>query len=516
MLNQNSQKIFTSTVDKSCRASFTKALLKGQPDLKNGRRGLFTINRNEIPKLSHRQIQEMKDMNLAEVYNQVLAPLLAQEFGEEVLRKLLEAAYDPAKIKLVTEKAIGKTHIMWQTGGPTYSFKDYAARFFAVMLDHVLSELGQKRIVLVATSGDTGGAIAEAFKGLENIIVVVMYPKGKVSGGQQRQMTTLKDNVYAMEVNGCFDTCQALAKRMQKDTEFALEAFGLEDIFTSANSISIGRLLPQIAYPFYAYSKISNGKEKIVPAIPSGNFGNLTGTLLAWQMGLPVERIVCGVNENTTFLDFLKSGKYQLSNTKYNPSSAMDVSHPNNMMRIFHHYGGLLYDQKITGTEKFQNGVVGKYPNLQKMRKDFYVASLDVPGHAGVINEVFNNLDIRLDPHGAVGFYALQQYLGNERGGWSGRRFEKSNSQILSLVYETADPGKFLDLYDELRIDVEMPAGMKAQEGLNERIFRIESKPDHVKIGPGKQDMAEVLSEGQYQEAKELLMKQVKKDRRLA
>ncbi len=419
---------------------------------------------------------------------------------------------------LITEKVVGKTHIMWQTGGPTYSFKDYAARFFAVMLDHVLAELGQKRIVLVATSGDTGGAIADAHKGLENIIIIVLYPEGKVSGGQRRQMTTLGDNVYAFAVNGCFDTCQALAKRMQKDLKFAQEAFGSGDIFTSANSISIGRLLPQIAYPFYAYSRISNGKEKIVPAIPSGNFGNLTGTLFAWQMGLPVEKIVCGVNENTTFADFLHSGKYVLSNTKYNPSSAMDVSHPNNMMRIFHHYGGMLYDQKIEGTEKFQNGVVEKYPNLARMRQEFYAASLDVPGHSRVINEAFNSLGIRLDPHGAVGFYALQKYFGIDmlRDSLSSKHFRVSNNSILSLVYETADPGKFMDLYDELRIDVEMPAGMKAQENLKERIFRLESKPDYVKTGPGKNDVAEALSEEQYGEAKALISREVKKDRRLA
>ena len=191
---------------------------------------------------------------------------------------------------------------MWLTKGPTCSFKDYAARFYARILNHFLKKRGLTRIVLVATSGDTGGAIADSLKGMSNAFVVVFYPQDSISAGQRRQMTTLGKNVFAVAVHAEFDVCQQLAKYLMGDKKFAYEISKDEDIFTSANSISLGRQLPQMVYPFYGYSRMGlDGSEMMIPSIASGNFGDIMGTVLAKEMGLPVHPIICAVNENKVF-----------------------------------------------------------------------------------------------------------------------------------------------------------------------------------------------------------------------
>ena len=235
---------------------------------------------------------------------------------------------------------------MWLTQGPTYSFKDYAARFLGRALNYFLGAKGLKRVVVVATSGDTGGAVADALYGLERIDNIVFYPKGSISEGQRRQMTTLGDNIYAFEVDGDFDVCQALAKNILGDKGFARDIFNDSERFTSANSISIGRLLPQAVYPFYAYSKIEAADGPFLASVPSGNFGNMMGTVIARQMGLPIEKIICGVNENMEFPEFLESGAYIVRPSIKSPSSAMIVSDPSNLARLIDFYGGHIYDER--------------------------------------------------------------------------------------------------------------------------------------------------------------------------
>jgi len=208
---------------------------------------------------------------------------------------------------------------MWLTRGPTYSFKDYAARFFGRTLNYFLKKSDLRRVVAVATSGDTGGAVADALHGLERIDNVVFFPKGSVTERQRRQMTTLGGNVYAFEVNGDFDVCQALAKRLLGDKEFAGELFKDPDRFTSANSISVGRLLPQAVYPFFAYSRVAEYDKPMIASVPSGNFGDMMGTVMAWEMGLPIAKIICGVNENDEFPEFLKTADYRVKPSKKSP-----------------------------------------------------------------------------------------------------------------------------------------------------------------------------------------------------
>ncbi|HPH42488.1 MAG TPA: pyridoxal-phosphate dependent enzyme, partial [Syntrophorhabdaceae bacterium] len=229
---------YYSTNNTNERIDFETALLRGMAS----DYGLYMIARDEVPVLNIDKIRHMRTMSYAEISFEVLYPYLWSEVPEEKLRLLLNDAYREDKIPTYVQHVVGSTSIMWLTKGPTYSFKDYAARFFGRMLNYFLKKRGLRRIVVVATSGDTGGAVADALYGLDSIDNIVFFPKGSISEGQRRQMTTLGGNVFAFEVNGDFDVCQALAKNILGDTQFATETFGDSERFTSANSISLGRL----------------------------------------------------------------------------------------------------------------------------------------------------------------------------------------------------------------------------------------------------------------------------------
>jgi threonine synthase len=303
---------YYSTNNKQHKVDFQTALLCGlAPDY-----GLYMMDRKDIPVLSKEKILSMQTMSYADIAFEVLNPYLEAEIPSADLRALLNDAYREDKIPTKIEKVNDLTYIMWLTSGPTYSFKDYAARFFGRALNYFLGKKGLKRTVVVATSGDTGGAVADALFGLDNVDNIVFYPKGSISEGQRRQMTTLGKNVYAFEVNGDFDVCQALAKSLLNDKEFASKVFGDKERLTSANSISLGRLLPQAVYPFFAYSRVAKNFEPLVASIPSGNFGDMMGTVVAKQMGLPISKIICGVNENTEFSDYLSTGTYTVTESK--------------------------------------------------------------------------------------------------------------------------------------------------------------------------------------------------------
>ncbi|MFA6268807.1 MAG: threonine synthase, partial [archaeon] len=352
--------------------------------------GLYMVDKKDLPFFSEDKLESMREMSYAQIAFEVLNPFLGAEIPEEKLCALLEDAYDskkiPTKIQLVTDGI----YIMWLTEGPTYSFKDYAARFFGRALNYFLGVRELKRTVVVATSGDTGGAVADALLGLDNVDCVVFYPKGSISEGQRRQMTTLQGNIFAFEVNGDFDVCQALAKNLLGDKDFAKNVFGDNDRLTSANSISVGRLLPQAVYPFFAYSKIKRERgQEFIASIPSGNFGDMMGTVLAKNMGLPVSKIVCGVNENTEFPDFLNSGKYVVSASKKSPSSAMIVSHPSNLARLIDLYGGHMFDERDPISKKvLREGVLDKGPNLDKMKEDIFSISVNNDEHFSTIKKV--------------------------------------------------------------------------------------------------------------------------------
>ena len=271
------QILYRSTNNQADKVNFETALLRGlAPDY-----GLYMVDRADIPKLDMDVIRAMRLMSYGRIAFEVLRPYLAAEIAENVLAALLDDAYGEETIPTEVQRVTENTSVMWLTKGPTYSFKDYAARFFGRILNYFLERRGLRRVVIVATSGDTGGAVADALRGLSNVDNVVFFPKDAVSEGQRRQMTTLGRNVHAFEVNGDFDVCQALAKNLLGDRLFAEKVFGDRERLTSANSISLGRLLPQAVYPFFAYARIAADGGPIVASIPSGNFGDMMGTVIA-------------------------------------------------------------------------------------------------------------------------------------------------------------------------------------------------------------------------------------------
>lgn len=455
-------KIFYSTNSKNGeKVNFEEALLKGLAS----DYGLYMFDKKDLPKLSSQKIKEMKGKKYSEIALEVLEPIIGCEFDDGELKKILDDAYDEKIIPTDVQKVNDKTYIMWLTKGPTYSFKDYAARFFGRTLNYFLGKRGQKRVVIVATSGDTGGAVADALAGLNNVNNIVFFPKGSISEGQRKQMTTLKKNIYAFEVNGDFDICQALAKTILGDKEFAKELFNDEKALTSANSISVGRLLPQSIYPFYAYSKIK--EDEFIVSIPSGNFGDMMGTIVAKEMGLNVKKIICGVNENKEFPLFLETEKYEIFPSVNSPSSAMIVSHPSNLARLIDIYGGQMIDERDSKTKKVtKQGVILKMPDMKKLKEDVYSVSIDNDSHYETMKKVYENEKIILDPHGSVGFRALEIF----------REQNNNFDKIPAIIYETADPGKFpLDVEKAINITPQLPLRMKKQETLEERIYSIDA-----------------------------------------
>jgi threonine synthase len=459
---------YYSTNDKSDRVDFQTALLRGM----GSQYGLYMMSRSDIPGLSPDRIKAMKSMSYAEIAFEVLHPFLGAEIPRDQLRPLLEDAYRADVIPTEVQHVVGRTSIMWLTKGPTYSFKDYAARFFGRTLNYFLGERGLRRVVIVATSGDTGGAVADALCGLDNVDNIVFYPGGSISEGQRRQMTTLGRNVYAFEVNGDFDICQALAKSILGDGEFAQEIFRDRARFTSANSISVGRLLPQAVYPFYAYSRVAAPGEEMVASVPSGNFGNMMGTVVARQMGLPVAKLICGVNENREFPEFLATGRYAVKPSVKSPSSAMIVSHPSNLARLIDFYGGHMYDDRDPSTgQVIRPGIIDVAPDLEAMRRHIVSLGITNEEHYETMKEVYDRYGIILDPHGAVGWKTLERVLTG--------RHEKP-----SVVYETADPGKFPDdVVRAIGVIPQLPSGMQRQASLPERIYGIKRGPDHTSQG---------------------------------
>jgi len=487
---------YHSTNNPSHKVSFETALLRGlAPDY-----GLYTIPRTDIPRLSPQLIRGMREMSMPEIAFEVLNPSIGAEIPKKKLEALLQDAYSEDKIPTRMEKVIDNLYIMWLTDGPTYSFKDYAARFYARALNYFLEKRKQKRVVIVATSGDTGGAIADALYGLDNVINIVFYPKGSISEGQRRQMTTLEGNVYAFEVNGDFNVCQALAKYLLGNKKFAQEVFGDPDRFTSANSISVGRLLPQAVYPFFAYSRLPADGKPMIASIPSGNLGDMMGTVIAWQMGLPIAKIVCGVNENKEFPEFLRTGKYKVSKTAESPSSAMNVNHPSNLARLFDIFGGHMFDERDSVTKKvIKEGVIKVPPDRNAMNRDIFSVSIDDEQHYKTMKEVYDKYGTILDPHGAVGWRALEIFLAHEQ----------SLRDNPAVIYETADPGKFPDdVKKALGITPVLPPEMQAQANKQERIYSVNSEPTHIK--EGTKERLE-LSDAQVEEAKQEIKKIFKK-----
>ncbi len=422
---------YYSTAGKAPVVTFPEALFQGQPP--DG--GLYMPTR--IPRMEPGEIEALKGRPYREVALAVLSKFLRDEIPEAELERITFEAYN---FEVPIERVHHRRHIIRLDRGPTASFKDFAARFMARTMRYFQRSEDAERIILVATSGDTGSAIANAYWQLEGFRVVVTYPRDEVSERQARQMNTLGGNVIAVACRAKFDQLQANAIRAFEDPDLA----GLR--LTSANSINWCRLMPQIGYHFYSYTALEAEKgEPVVDAVSSGNFGNVTADFLTLRMGKPVARIVVATNENDEFPGMMETGIYRpIRPSKACLSNAMNVGNPSNMRRLFDLYGGKIDRQ----------GVVDRMPDLEALRRDAVGLSVSDALTRLTIQSVYERYGVLLEPHGAVSWAALHRYL------------SLREEEPLCVATETAHPGKFPEVLQEIGVDPELPEAMR---GLDER-----------------------------------------------
>ncbi len=405
-------KSYYSTNLKADGTSFREALLKGlAPD-----GGLFLPV--SLPVFSREELRRLRDKEYFEVAFTVLNKMIGNEIKEADLLGLCHDAYS---FEVPLEKVSDRRYIMRLDRGPTASFKDFAARMMSRLMQHFLSVGNQQLTILTATSGDTGSAVASAFYGLKNIRVIILFPEKEVTEMQRKQMTTLDDNIKVIALKGKFDDCQRLVKQAFVDK--SLSHISL----SSANSINIGRLLPQSVYYFYAWANLAETtEERALFSVPSGNFGNLMGGLIARRMGLPVKKFIISTNENNEVPLYLKTGKYQpVSPSRNCISSAMNVGHPSNLARIIALYGGMMDE----------TGIIHKEPDLPKMREELFGISITDEETREAISDIYSNHGILLEPHGAIAWRGLTEYLRQES--------TIDHSKELCISLETAHPAKF-------------------------------------------------------------------------
>ncbi|MFA4924983.1 MAG: threonine synthase [Ignavibacteriaceae bacterium] len=393
---------FYSTNNRQTQISFREAVLKGIAD--DG--GLFMPN--EIPKLPESFFHNIEKYSFQEIGFEV-AKLFIDDINDDDLRTIINNAISfPAPLVRLSNNI----SILELFHGPTLAFKDFGAKFLANLLTHYLKDEKKETLILVATSGDTGSAVANGFYEKKGINVALLYPSGKVSRTQEQQLTTLGKNIFAFEINGVFDDCQRLVKQAFQDSD-------LKNIFsmTSANSINIARLLPQTFYYFDAYKQVKDKSLPFIVSVPSGNFGNLTAGLIAQTMGLPIHKFIAAVNANDVFFNYLQNGKFEPKPSVLTISNAMDVGNPSNFVRII---------------SMFENDV-------DLIRKKISSSSFNDEQTLSAIKEVKEKYNYTIDPHGAVGYLALNKYLQ-----------ETGQEDVNGIILETAHPAKFSEIVDNV------------------------------------------------------------------
>jgi len=407
------------------RVSFKEALLAGQaPD-----EGLFMPD--SIPQLAMRDMLALRDKPYWQAALLVAKAFLSDEFSPEILDAVVQDAYTyPVPLEPVYPRAF----VLRLDQGPTASFKDFAARMMARLMSHCRPK-GERLNILVATSGDTGSAVGEAFKGVEGIDVTILYPAAEVSLMQKKQLDTIGGNVTALCVDGKFDDCQNLVKEAFADRDLA--RYNL----TSANSINFGRILPQMVYYIYAWAQVAGADEEVIVSVPSGNFGDALGCEYARRMGLPVAKLVMPTNENDEFPNFLQTGRYaKVSPSRACISNAMNVGHPSNLARFFDLYGGTVD----------RSGIVHRDPDLEEMRRRIFSVSVTDDETRHTIKSVYERYRVILEPHGAVGWAGLEAYL------------RRTHDDKTAICLETAHPAKFPEEIEAaLGVAPEPPGSMK-------------------------------------------------------
>ncbi len=383
---------YYSTKKNATGVSFREAVLKSLPE--DG--GLYFPE--EVSELDFLFLETMDYYSVSDIGYEVLRHFCNEDIPEEKLREILEDALD---FEMPLVEVSDGIQCLEMTHGPTYAFKDVGARFLARCLGYFNESNNEEVTVLVATSGDTGGAVAAGFYDVPGVNVVILYPTGKVSELQEKQLTTHGKNIRALEVNGNFDDCQSMVKKAFLDQDIKEKI-----TLSSANSINIARWLPQSIYYFWAYREAPK-KKNLVMSVPSGNYGNLTAGLLAYKMGLPISRFIAASNVNDVVPRYLQGGSYEPKSTIHTLSNAMDIGDPSNYTRM---------------QELFDD-------NHKEITKVISGYSLNDDQTLAVIKSCYEENNYVLDPHGAIGYDALKNSLGKKENG---------------IFIETAHYSKFL------------------------------------------------------------------------
>ena len=401
--------------------TFEEAAVKGQaPD-----KGLYFPE--SIPTLSKDFIANIKACSKEEIGFTVMKPFVGESIPDDVLQHIVN---ETINFNFPLVKVNDNIYSLELFHGPTLAFKDVGARFMSRCLGYFNRNKNQKTTVLVATSGDTGGAVANGFLGVEGVDVIILYPSKKVSPVQELQLTTLGENITAIEIEGSFDDCQSIVKQAFADADLN-NKYSL----TSANSINVARCLPQQLYYFYAYQQWQHEEPPII-SVPSGNFGNICAGILAHISGLPVKHFIAACNANDVVPEFLKTGNYQPKPSVATISNAMDVGNPSNFIRILE-----LFHQN-TGDLKLQ----------------LSSTSIDDITTEETIKDVFEKYNYVLDPHGAVAYYALEEYME-----WNNNEFENSAlPKPAGIFLETAHPVKFPEIVEAVtKQKIEVPESVE-------------------------------------------------------
>lgn len=416
---------YYSTNHNSPIVNFKEATIKGQaPD-----KGLYFPE--TIPTLPEELIRGINNFSKEEIAYRVIAPYVGEAIPKNELQRIVGETvnFDIPLVKI--NEQISSLELYH---GPTLAFKDTGARFMSRCLGYFVSGGDKKVTVLVATSGDTGGAVANGFYDVEGVDVVILYPSGKVSSVQEKQLTTLGKNIHALEVNGTFDDCQQMVKQAFADEELTKQIF-----LTSANSINVARWLPQQFYYFFAYQQWAEKTNPPVICVPSGNFGNICAGILAHISGLPVKHFVAACNANDVVPAFMQTQQYEPKKAVATISNAMDVGNPSNFVRIL---------------EIFNN----EFVNLEKVLSS---VSINDDETRATIKSVYQKEKYLLDPHGAVGYLALQRYL-------------QSNPNQKGIVLETAHPVKFYDVVEPVTGEaIPLPPSVASQVNAEKKSIKV-------------------------------------------
>lgn len=390
---------YFSTNNPNHQVSLAEAVIKGlAPD-----NGLYMPER--IPVFPQAFFDQMAEMSIQEIGYQVIGALFSEDLSKSQIKELVDhtLTFDAPLVNV--EEDVYSLELFH---GPTLAFKDFGARFCSKLMSMLVGEKNQKVRVLVATSGDTGSAVANGFLGVEGVEVIILFPKGKVSPLQEKQFTTLGQNITALEVDGVFDDCQTLVKQAFLDPELNQKL-----LLTSANSINIARWIPQCLYYFYAFSQLPKTGKKVVFSVPSGNFGNIGAGILAQQMGLPTDHFVAATNVNKVVPEYLKGFPFEAKPSIPTLSNSMDVGNPSNFPRLQALYAGneAIFREKVRGYF---------FTDEQTIKA---IQTIQPKGYT-------------LDPHGAVGYLGLKDFMAENPG-------------YVGVFLETAHPGKFRDVVEE-------------------------------------------------------------------